>query len=76
MTVDVTENAPSETTPALNEPRIVIAHDFESSDNVPQAFRRVVVARTVCNWSAVDKSAAVKSAIRLNDMRISNVIPF
>ena len=61
MTVDVvTENAPSETTPALIEPRIVIAHDFESSDNVPQAFRRVVVARTVCNWSAVDKSAAVQ----------------
>ena len=61
MALDVlTKNAPSETTPALIEPRIVIAHDFESSENVPRAFRRVVVARTVCNWSAVDKSAAVQ----------------
>ena len=42
------------------EPRIVTAHDFESSEDVPQAFRRGVVARTACNWSAVDKSAAAQ----------------
>jgi len=63
MTVDVvTEHAPQATTPALIEPRIVTTEDIQTSGNIPDAFRRILVARTVCNWSADDKSAAVQIA--------------
>ena len=58
----VTTHAPEATTPALVEPRIVTTHDLQTSDNVPDAFRHILVARTVCNWSAEDKSAAVQIA--------------
>ena len=63
MTVEVvTKNAPHATTPAVIEPRIVTTKDMESFDTIPAAFRRILVARTVCHWSAVDKSAAVQIA--------------
>ena len=58
MTVHVeTVNAPT-TTAALIEPHIVTAEDDFSSD-VPDACRRLVIARTVCHWSATIKSAMV-----------------
>ena len=56
-----TINAPAETTAALIEPRIVTAEDVQSS-NVPKAFDRLVIARTVCRWSAVNKTAMVQIA--------------
>ena len=57
-------------TTALVEPRIVSAMDLDSPDT-PQAFRRIVVARTVCHWSPF-KGAVVQIAnpsnrvVRLN----------
>ena len=51
MAVDVHANeAPDRTITALVEPRIVTEDDMKTSD-APQAFRRAIVARTVCNWS-------------------------
>lgn len=51
MALEVHANdAPDRTITALVEPRIVTEDDMEAS-NAPQAFRRAIVARTVCNWS-------------------------
>lgn len=58
----VTTNAPKVITPALIEPHIITAHDFEASEDIPEAFRHVVVARTACTWSVADKSAAAQIA--------------
>ena len=49
-----TINAPAKTTAALMEPRILTAEDVHSPD-VPKAFHVLVIARTVCHWSAVNK---------------------
>ena len=56
-----TINAPAETTAALIEPRIVTAEDGYWS-HVPTAFHRLVIARTVCHWSAVNNTAMVQTS--------------
>ena len=51
MAVEVhADDAPDRPITALIEPRIVTEDDVEAS-TTPQAFRRAIVARTVCNWS-------------------------
>ena len=55
-------NGPAETTVALIENRTTTAEDVCSPD-VPKAFHRLVIARTVCHWSApVNKTAMVQMA--------------
>ena len=49
-----TIHAPAETTATLIEFRIVTAEDVHSSD-VPKSFHTLVLARTVCDRSAVNK---------------------
>ena len=60
-----TVNAPANTTAALIEPRIVTAEDVHSSDT-PEAFHRLVIARTVCHWSATYKSSMVEISNQSN----------
>lgn len=51
MAVEVHANeSPDKAITALIEPRIVSEKDIEASDT-PPAFRRAIVARTVCTWS-------------------------
>lgn len=51
MAVEVHANdAPDRPVTALIEPRIV-TEDYIAEPDAPQAFRRAIVARTVCNWS-------------------------
>ena len=57
----ISVQAPPTTTAALLEPRIVTFEDVESSE-VPDAFQHLIVARTVCEWSAADKSAIIQIA--------------
>ena len=54
-------NAPAKTKAALIEPRILTAGDAHSSD-VTKAFHRLLIARTVCHWSATNKYAMVQIA--------------
>ena len=56
-----TIHAPAETTATLIEFRIVTAEDVHSSD-VPKSFHTLVLARTVCDRSAVNKTAMVQLA--------------
>ena len=53
--------APTKNTVALLEPRIVTFEEMESSE-VPDAFQHLIVARTVGQWSAADKSALIHIA--------------
>ena len=54
------DHASIETTAALTEPLIATFDDTESSA-VPEAFQNIV-ARTVCHWSAANKTAVVQIA--------------
>lgn len=60
-----TVNALAETITAWIEPRTVTAEDFHSSD-VPKAFHRLVIARTLCHWSATEMSTMVQVAYPSN----------
>ena len=62
MAVEVeTASAPNETTAALIERLIVTCNGAQSTD-VPDAFNIIVEARTVCQWSSVNKTATVQIA--------------
>lgn len=44
------------------EARIIVAHDMELLDDVPErSFHDDVVARTFCNWSEAAKKAAAQT---------------
>ena len=55
------DHAPTETTAAIIEPLIATFEDIDSS-TVPDAFQNMVIARTVCHWSAANKTAVVQIA--------------
>ena len=54
------EEPPEVTTTAVIEPRIITEQDAQSADT-PQSFRRLIVARTVTEWTT-DKKAIVQVA--------------
>ena len=56
-----TEVLPSKTTPAVIEPRIITEGDIHSPE-VPQAFTRIIIARTVCTWSAANSTVVLQIA--------------
>ena len=56
-----TEVPPTKTTPAVIEPRIGTEGEIHSPD-VPQAFTRIIIARTVCTWSAANSTAVLQIA--------------
>lgn len=57
----VTNEPPPLATTAIIEPHIVTGETFQSSE-VPQACNRLIVERTACTWSAVNKAAMVRVA--------------
>lgn len=57
----VSARAPIEDTAALIQP-LIVTYDEIASSQAPDAFEHLVVARTVCNWSAADKIAVIQIA--------------
>lgn len=55
------DTLPPTNTTAFIESRIVSA-DYEKASDIPKAFRRMVVARTVYHWSTFDKTKKVQIA--------------
>ena len=55
------KTAPRESTPAVIEPRIATTKTIEAQGQ-HNVWDTVIVARTVTNWSAIDKSAIVQIA--------------